>query len=243
VLLAIETATRCVGCALWGEDGLVGTFALVAGKRHAEVLLPAVDELCRQASVPVAAIDAVAADVGPGLFTGLRVGLATAKAISMARRLPSVGVTSLEALAHPHRCCPGLVASVVDARRGEVFWSLYRSDGHAYEELQGPAAGSPDQVAAEIGRLWKVTGSDLPLLAVGDGAWRNGPLLRALGAEVAGGSDLWPSPAAVAELAAGRLARDDETAQKGSLEPLYLRAADVRIGWEEIGGRVGGGAS
>jgi len=148
VLLSIETSTRCAGCALW-DEGLVASFQLVAGRRHAEVLLPAIDELCRKAGVPVGEIDAIAADVGPGLFTGLRVGLATAKAISMARGLPSAGVTSLEALAHPHRRQAGLVASIVDARRGEVFWSIYRRGGAAHEELQGPSVGAPQEAVAE----------------------------------------------------------------------------------------------
>ena len=74
---------------------------------------------------PSSAIDGVAVDVGPGLFTGLRVGLATARAIATARNIPTAGVTSLEALAHPHRRRAGLVAAVVDARRGEVYSAVY----------------------------------------------------------------------------------------------------------------------
>ena len=74
-------------------------------------------------------LDGVAVDIGPGLFTGLRVGLATARTIATARGIPAVGVTSLEALAHPHRRRPGTLVPVVDARRGEVYWAA--SEGGA----------------------------------------------------------------------------------------------------------------
>ena len=108
-ILAIETATSSVGCALWADGAPVWlSFALVAPQRHAEVLMPAIDELCRWARWSVADLEGVAVDVGPGLFTGLRVGLATARAIATARDLPAAGVTSLEALAHPHRRRTGL---------------------------------------------------------------------------------------------------------------------------------------
>ena len=125
-ILAIETATPSVGCALWDDGGPVASFMLVGRQRHAEVLMPAIDELCREAGWAVADLTGVAVDRGPGLFTGLRVGLATARAIAAACRVPAAGVTSLEALAHRHRRRTGLLAPVVDARRGEVYWALYR---------------------------------------------------------------------------------------------------------------------
>ncbi|HXW82617.1 MAG TPA: tRNA (adenosine(37)-N6)-threonylcarbamoyltransferase complex dimerization subunit type 1 TsaB, partial [Acidimicrobiales bacterium] len=174
-LLAIETATPCVACALWSEDGPVASFALAGGQRHAEVLMPAADELCRRAGWSVADLDGVAVDVGPGLFTGLRVGLATANTIAMARGVPAAGVTSLEALAHPHRRRQGLLAAVVDARRGEVYGALYENEktdsgeggaGHVPREVRPPVVASPDVVADELARLSESLGGEV--LAVGD---------------------------------------------------------------------------
>ena len=136
---------------------------------------------------------------GPGLFTGLRVGLATARAIAAARAIPALGVNSLEALAHACRRRAGLVVPMVDARRGEVYWAMYRCDGAAVEELRPPAVVSPDALAAEL------TGAAEPALAVGDGAWRYRDQLRAAGADVGDEGEMWPSALAVAELAAARL--------------------------------------
>jgi tRNA threonylcarbamoyladenosine biosynthesis protein TsaB len=233
-VLAIETATPCVGCALWADGAPLASFSLVAGPRHAEVLMPAIDWLCRGAGLAVADIDAVAVDVGPGLFTGLRVGLATAGAMAMARGIPSVGVTSLDALAHPHRRRPGLVAAVVDARRAEVYWALYRSDGGSLEQLEAPAVAGPAQVAASLAALGQVP------LAVGDGAWRYRDQFEAAGVAMAGPGDMWPSPLVLAEMGAGLLSGGGPgTHIANQPAPLYLRQADVRIGWDQVDGRVG----
>ena len=258
-LLALETATRALSCALAEDGSLLASFSLVAGQRHAEVLMPAVDHICRVAGVSVEEIEAVAVDNGPGLFTGLRVGLAAGYAIASARRLPVVGVSSLEALAHPQRRRAGLVASVVDARRGEVFWSLYRSDGSHLEQLEAPSVASPDALAGELaplangpvtltnGPVTLANGPLLPtrdapteppvVLAVGDGAWRYRDLLVDAGAEVAGPGEMWPSAIVVAELAWRSLSSQKQLEDLPA--PVYLRQADVRIGWEEVGGRVG----
>jgi len=236
-LLAIETATRLVGCALWDDDGPVAANLLVAGQRHVEVLVPAIDELCRLAGISVADLDAVAVDIGPGLFTGLRVGLATATTIATARSVPAVGVTSLEALAHPHRRRPGRLAAVVDARRGEVYWALFEGDGQRQKELRAPSVASPQDAAREIGAV----------LAVGDGAVRYREIFESVGSEVAGPGDMWPSPLAVAEVGMERMAGSalvpGKAFEAGGLPaPLYLRQADVRIGWDQVDGRVGGPA-
>jgi tRNA threonylcarbamoyladenosine biosynthesis protein TsaB len=237
-LLAIETATRLVGCALWDEGGPVAASLLVAGQRHVEVLVPAIGTLCRQAGISVADLDAVAVDIGPGLFTGLRVGLATATTIATARNIPAVGVTSLEALAHPHGRRPGRLAAVVDARRGEVYWALFEGDGRRLKELRAPSVASPQDAAHEIGDV----------LAVGDGAVRYKEIFEAAGSEVAGPGDMWPSPLAVAELGMERIAGTPSVPgaafEAGALPaPLYLRQADVRIGWDQVDGRVGGPAT
>ncbi len=195
--------------------------------------MPAIDDLCRYARVPVSAIDGVVVDVGPGLFTGLRVGLATARAIATARDIPAAGVTSLEALAHPHRRRPGLVAAVVDARRGEVYSAVYAGGGEPSRNGAPPASPAP-RTWPPSSRPWRAP------LAVGDGAWRYRELLAA-GAEVAGPAEASPSPLVVAEIG---LTRGRLTGASGSLpEPVYLRQADVRIGWEEVGGRVTGAAA
>ena len=92
----------------------------------------------------------VAVDVGPGLFTGLRVGVATAKAMASALGVPIAGCSSLKILAHPHRRDARTVASVVDARRGEVFWALYERCGDSMRRARSPLGIAPDVLARAL---------------------------------------------------------------------------------------------
>jgi tRNA threonylcarbamoyladenosine biosynthesis protein TsaB len=210
----------------------VASFQLSRGRRHAETLAPAVDNLCRQAGISLDDVGAIAVDVGPGLFTGLRVGVATAKALATALRIPMIGQTSLDLLAYPHRRGGDVVAGVVDARRGEVFWALYRPVPGGVQRITDYAVSSPHDLAAELLATGEAT------LAVGDGACRYRELLAAVDhVEVAEWSSAYPSAAVLVELA-HPLALREEFVHPGELSPLYLRKADVRINWVE---RTGGG--
>jgi tRNA threonylcarbamoyladenosine biosynthesis protein TsaB len=130
MLLAIESATDLVGAALLGPNGSVAERSHLGGRAHAELLAPAIEEVCALSGCTLADVDALAVDVGPGLFTGLRVGVATAKALGQSLGLGIVGVTSLDILAAGARELAGAgrggrVVTVVDARRREVFAAAY----------------------------------------------------------------------------------------------------------------------
>ncbi|MDP9074065.1 MAG: tRNA (adenosine(37)-N6)-threonylcarbamoyltransferase complex dimerization subunit type 1 TsaB [Actinomycetota bacterium] len=227
IVLGLETATSQVGCALGGHDGPLASFHSAMGRRHAETLAPAIEFVCRQAQVDLDDVGVIAVDIGPGLFTGLRVGVATGKALAAALRIPMVGLSSLDLLAYPHRRCGRLIASVVDARRGEVFWALYRQVPAGVQRLSDYAVSHPDDVASELLARGEET------LAVGDGARRYAELFSQVGhVEVAGPNSAFPSAAVLVELAHPLALREDFV-QPGDLAPLYLRTADVRINWAE----------
>ena len=99
LILGLETATAQVGCAIGGHEGVLASSHSARGRRHAENLTPAIEFVCRQARVELPEISCVAVDNGPGLFTGLRVGVASGKAIATALRVPMIGVSSLDLLA------------------------------------------------------------------------------------------------------------------------------------------------
>lgn len=228
IILAIDTATPHLSAAIGGPDGVLGLFSIDAGRRHAETLAPGLDFLTKATGTPLADIDVVAVDIGPGLFTGLRVGLATAKALADALDRPTVGVTSLDLLAQPHCHESRLVAAVVDARRHEVFWTLYRPKPGGCVALNAPTVCTPDVLARELADL----GEDV--LVVGDGGVRYAAELRAQAKhiEVGARSTAFPSAATLLDLAADA-ADAGRCATGADLHPLYLRAADVRIGWDQ----------
>ena len=134
VVLAIESATDAAGVALADGSGLLAEVRVGRGRRHAETIAPGVEAVCRLAGIALREVDVVVVDVGPGLFTGLRVGIATAKGIAFGLGLPMVPVTSLDVLAaavaagRPASRSGRTLVAVVDARRGEVFWARYRLD-------------------------------------------------------------------------------------------------------------------
>jgi len=232
IILGIDTATPQVGCALGGVEGPLASFHASRGRRHAETLAPAIEFVCRQARIDLAEVSTVAVDIGPGLFTGLRVGLATAKAMAGALRVPMVGLTSLDLLAYPERRSERLIAAMVDARRSEVFWALYRQVPGGVQRLTPYCVSPPSEVASEL----MARGEDC--LAVGDAALRYAGLLdEVTHVEVGTAASAYPSAAVLVELA-HPLALREQFVQPGELGPLYLRKADVKIHWETRDGHL-----
>ena len=126
-MLGIETSTELVGAALLDEAGRHAESVVVGRRRHAEALAPAIEHVLAQAGMPLSSVTGLAVDIGPGLFTGLRVGVATAQGLAEGLGLEVWCATSLQVLARTalDDGQDGRVAAVVDARRGEVFAALY----------------------------------------------------------------------------------------------------------------------
>jgi tRNA threonylcarbamoyladenosine biosynthesis protein TsaB len=231
LILGIDTATPQVGCAIGGHEGVIASFSSAKGKRHAEALVPAIDFICRQAHVELDEIGAIAVDVGPGLFTGLRVGVATGKAMASALRVPVVGVSSLDLLAFPLRTSNRRILSVIDARREEVFFASYRQVPGGVQRITEPQVGSPDMVCNEL----QASGDEV--LAVGDGARRYADQLCDLTkVEIADAGLAYPSASSLVQLAHARALRE-EFVNPWDLRPIYLRKADAEINWVMREGR------
>jgi len=228
ILLGIATATSQVGVALAGPDGPIASLHVRRGRRHAELLAPAIETLTGMAGIGIQEIGRIAVDIGPGLFTGLRVGVATAKALAAALDIPIVGCSSLDVLAHAHRREGRTVAAVVDAKRGEVFWALYRPAPGGMTVVTDATVGPPDTLI-EVLKAGTAPPAHPPVLAVGDGARRYAEAWHGLaGVELAGPESDHPSATVLVELAATR-----PSVPLDEITPRYLRGADVRIGWQQ----------
>lgn len=233
-LLAIETAAELVGVALHDEAGPRAAVWVRGGRRHAESLAPAIAHVMDQTGTALADVEVVAVDVGPGLFTGIRVGVATAQGLAQGLGIGVLGCTSVAVLAHAAYGggWPGPVVAVVDARRGEVFAAAYASPG---DEVRPPGRYAPDRLVPLVEGVAAEAGA--PVLVVGNGAGRYaehlGPAVAA-GTAVRGGAALLdPSPAALAGLAAGRIAAGQSPVPPGQVRPVYLREPDARINWAQ----------
>ncbi len=209
-VLALDTATPAVVAALVSllpQPEVLAARVAVDARRHGELLAPAVRDLLADAGRRPAELTAVVAGLGPGPFTGLRVGLVTAAVLADALGIPAYGVCSLDAVAVPARGRRLLVAT--DARRREVYWACY-DDGGA--RVAGPEVLRPADLAPRLGPLGVTA-------MCGAGARQYADTLRLplLDAD-------YPDPAALARLAADRVLAG---APSEPLTPLYLRRPDA----------------
>jgi tRNA threonylcarbamoyladenosine biosynthesis protein TsaB len=152
MILGIETAVDHVGVALGDHRGIRAHTMVASDRRHAESLTPMIRFAMQQAGVEMTDLSAIAVDVGPGLFTGMRVGMATAQSMAWALELPIVPVCSLDALAMNADMSEVTVAAALDARRGEVYWALYRMRGVGMEpqRLTEPVVTPPEDLAIHL---------------------------------------------------------------------------------------------
>jgi len=225
LILGIETATQQVSVAIGGHEGVLGMFEVSRGRRHAETLIPAIEFLCAQADIRIDEFGAIAVDVGPGLFTGMRVGLAAGKAMAQALRIPMIGISSLDLLAFPLRHADRTLAAVIDARKGEVFYAFYKPVPGGVQRVSEPVCGSVDDFVADV------MARGQQVVCVGDGALRYRE-------EIHGGVHCdfaeqflsHPSAAPLVQLAHAKALREDWV-QPAEIQPLYLRAPDAQINW------------
>ena len=224
--LAIDTATSHVGVAIGRDGRVLAEVGIEGGRRHAEELVPAIDGLRRETGVSLDDLACIAVGVGPGLYTGLRVGVTTARTLAQVLDVPVVGVPSLDLVAYPWRSDGRHVVALVDARRKEVFAGRYRSVDGGIERAGDYTVEAPAAVAAELGS------AAVPTLLVGDGVLENADAFAGLDrVEIGGPGAAAPSVAALVELATAQFERG-ETARAEEIAPLYLRRSDAEIAWD-----------
>jgi tRNA threonylcarbamoyladenosine biosynthesis protein TsaB len=229
IVLGIESATDAVGAAVADGRGSAAAVTVTGRRRHAETLAPAVSEVLESAGIALGEVEVIAVDLGPGLFTGLRVGVATAKGLAQGLGIGVLGVISLEILAWAafEAGWPGTVVPVVDGRRSEVFAAHYGRGAGPGElvELTAPSRRLPERIVPDV-----AVGGDGPVLACGDGALRHLDLLEVGRVSVAR-APASPDPAALVSLAVARLSAGATCSRATDVVPVYLREADARINW------------
>ncbi len=217
LVLVLDTSTPAVTAAVAVVVAPASVHVLaqrspVDARAHGELLAPGIRAVLAEAGANARHLGAIVAGLGPGPFTGLRVGLVTAAALSQALDVPSYGVCSLDAIGGP-AAGPGdgQILAVTDARRREIYWAVYQDR----RRLTGPAVDRPEEVPTRL----RAAGLH-PVAAVGDGAPHYGDRLPVRP------EPRYPDPAALAELAADRILRAEPSPP---LVPLYLRRPDAAV--------------
>ena len=222
-ILAIETSTMLGGVAIMDDsEGLVVEIRLNVKTAHSERLMTVIDHALRQADMTISDIDVFGVAIGPGSFTGLRIGLSTVKGLSFATGKPVVPVPTLEAFAwnFPYSAHP--VCVMLDARKKEVYTAVFRWSDFGFKRVLEERSVRPADLVKTL---------DGPVIFAGEGAsLYKDSILEIAGANAifAPKQDMVPSPANVAFLGL-RIAADRDFAEPMGLVPFYIRRSEAEI--------------
>ncbi len=223
LILAIDNATMYGNVALTSAEGLLAEHSLLSHLTHSKRLLSSLENILQENELDWHQLDAVAVCLGPGSFTGLRIGLATVKGIAMATGLPLIGISSLDGLANQlpfarHQICP-----ILDARKHEIYAAFYESNaGGDIARTSDYLVMAPEQFVEKI---------DRPTIFVGDGVNVYGDFLKeTLGDKALFAPEhiIFPRAATIGKLALGHFQHHQFLDPAGAV-PLYIRASDAEI--------------
>ncbi|MCL6634424.1 MAG: tRNA (adenosine(37)-N6)-threonylcarbamoyltransferase complex dimerization subunit type 1 TsaB [Peptococcaceae bacterium] len=226
-VLGIESATPVAAVAVVGEEGVLAERLVWNQRTHSVNLLPMIKEVLEDAGIDRRSLAGIAVSGGPGSFTGLRIGMATAKALAQVWAMPVVGISTLEALAFPLAGHGNLVCPVLNARKNEVYAAVYDCAGELPACLGGPMAVHPEKLVElllKFQRAVTFTGDGVQVYA---GCFKAG-----LGgmARFAPRSAGFPRGAAVAELGLTAL-REGRGVAPAALRPEYIRPSGAEAVW------------
>ena len=225
-ILGIDTSTMTGSIAISTESVLIAEFTLNTKTTHAERLLTAIDQIVQAASLTIRDIDGVAVASGPGSFTGLRIGVTTAKSIAHSIQKPIVAVSTLDALASHYRYTDVLLCPILDARKKEVYTAFYRNVNGEIQRLTEYSVITPENLLKDIQE---------PVLFLGDGVITYRQQITSILGDQALFADpahLLPRGSFIAQLGCERLLAG-ESDDCFALTPLYIRKSDAEIHWEK----------
>lgn len=225
-ILGIETSTMTGSVAILKEDRVLAEYTLHTPQTHTERLLHTIHQTLQAVSLSVRDLDGIAVSAGPGSFTGLRIGVTTAKSIAYSIRKPVAAIPSLDALASQYLFCNTLICPMIDARKKEVYAAFYRNSGAQVQRLSEYAVVQPEDFVREITE---------PALFLGDGVFPYRPVIERLLGEQAIFADpvhLLPRGSCIAKLGYDRFKRGEQD-DCFALTPVYLRKSEAEIHWEQ----------
>lgn len=226
LVLGIETATRTGGVAVVSDTGVLAEYTLNIEVTHSERLMATVDRVLSDTGITVRSIDGIAVSVGPGSFTGLRIGISTVKGLAFTTGLPVSAVPTLRALAWNLPRAGQPICPLLDARKNEVYAAIFRYQDGALQQVMAESVVPLSELALHIAEPTIFTGEGAVLFrqeiqrCCGD---------RALFAPL---SAIVPSAASVAEIGLLMLRSGDRT-EPDALAPTYLRRPEAEVAWEK----------
>jgi tRNA threonylcarbamoyladenosine biosynthesis protein TsaB len=222
-VLGIDTSTSCGSVGLIDEESIIAEYLLNIPVTHSERLLVTIERLLKETHLAVGDLDGWAISLGPGSFTGLRIGVSTVKGLALATRKPVAGVSTLDILANQIPFTPYLICPILDARKGEVYASFYRyGEGNELKRESDYLAIKPQDLIKKIRER---------VIFIGDGVRTHGDYLRKILQSLAifaPHSLNFLHGSGVARLGL-ELLRKGEDLDLATFTPLYVRPSDAEI--------------
>ncbi len=226
-VLGIDTSTSCGSVGLMDNGEVVSDYLLNIRLTHSERLLGAIELVLREARCPIETLDGWAISLGPGSFTGLRIGISTIKGLAFATGKPVAGVSTLDVLASQIATTPYLICPILDARKQEVYTAFYR-----YEKRESLKRLSPYQAIRPEDLIKQI---DEQTIFLGNGVMVYKDFLQSSLSSTA----IFPPPhlhfchgSMVAELGS-KLLEKGEGSDLATLAPTYIRLSEAEIKWQE----------
>ena len=228
IILSIDSSTPVAGIAVSDGMQLLGEITLNTKNTHSEKLMPLVKHLLDELALSVNDLDAIAVTQGPGSFTGLRIGMATAKGLAQGAGKKLIAVPTLDCLAQNLLHYPGIICPIMNAQKKQVYTAIYRSGRDKLERLSDYQAIAVEQLAAQL----KEQKEDIWF--VGDGVAAFADMFQELlgdACRFADGHNILPRAGALAMLAAER-ASEEQFDDLYQAELIYIRKSEAEVQWE-----------
>ena len=221
--LAFDTSSKTAAVALLQDDVILYDTIINVGLNHSEVLLPAIDQACLRTRIKIAEIDLFACTIGPGSFTGLRIGISTLKGLMLATGKPAVGISSLAALALNVSKNSKIICSVMDAGRGQVYIACYRyNENGLIDQIGTDKVVNPREI---------IHNPEQEIIFVGDGAIKYADIIsntKTKEINIASALQQYIRASSVGFLGREKYDRD-ELLNAETFVPVYLRSADAHM--------------
>ena len=228
IILSIDSSTPVAGIAVSDGMQLLGEITLNTKNTHSEKLMPLVKHLLDELTLSVNDLDAIAVTQGPGSFTGLRIGMATAKGLAQGAGKKLIAVPTLDCLAQNLLHYPGIICPIMNAQKKQVYTAIYRSGRDKLERLSDYQAIAVEQLAAQLKELKE------DVWFVGDGVAAFADVFQELlgdACRFADGHNILPRAGALAMLAAER-ASEERFDDLYQAELIYIRKSEAEVQWE-----------
>ena len=227
-ILGIDTSSMAASVAVIEDNKLICEYTINTKKTHSQKLMPMIENMLGLSDLNVREIDAIAVCEGPGSFTGLRIGMATAKAIAHVNDIPVIGVNSLEALAANMNLCDKKICSILDAQRNQVYTGRYQYEGTKLVEIKEIGIQQIDELLEELaqsGEQW---------ILVGEAVYKYEDKIREISnIEIPAASNNVTKAGSLCSVAKVKFDEGKDIFDCYTVNPLYIRKSQAEAQYEE----------